>query len=251
MLDKRIRRALFDLANKVHCQQCSSTSLSIVEDARKTKPLSIPSTSRVNVMVLWRRYLFSVVTPWQKIDDDFWDQLMAQPLWKQLMAESYNRSPSVAQLRNMMKACGSRSPAKKAHAIHEALRKDLSFWTSMSAAVNRALKTGNERAFELEAVAAVSALKGCGVGPKVARLMLIYPDRPGCRPLCQNIVPIDQRWINYLTGYGCDLSGYNLKSKKMYLQLEDKIVAAAAEAGLTGVEADRLVFSGVQAFLAA
>jgi hypothetical protein len=79
-------------------------------------------------------------------------------------------------------------------------------------------------------------LAGCGVAPKIARLLLL-----GAREITQ-VIPIDSRWQSALRGVGCDVTPSDLANERRYRDVEDELCEASYRLGVRPVDADGVGF---------
>lgn len=84
--------------------------------------------------------------------------------------------------------------------------------------------------------------RGMGVGPKVARLMMIWDPQTGSMGSAyRRVIPLDRRWINALRQQGEDIT-CNLGREASYRHVEAQICRAAEHVGMLPFLADGAVF---------
>ena len=80
-------------------------------------------------------------------------------------------------------------------------------------------------------------LAGCGVAPKVARLLLLL----GAQEITQ-IIPIDSRWLNALEKAGHAIDTGDLARERTYRPIEDALCDVSYKLGVRPTDADGIPF---------
>jgi hypothetical protein len=202
-----------------------------------------PQHTAPNAAGWWLRYCHSVLTSMQRIDEGFWDAFYADTDWLALVhAGAQDPRPPVAAIQNMLRQHGVRRHRDKGAWIFRAW--DELDVDAMASAGEQAIHEGaTNRESELLLVdSLLHECGGMGVGPKVARLMMIWePERATMGLPFRHVIPLDRRWINALESHGV-LIEQNLSYEEQYRVVENEICAAAYDAGLAPFEADGAVF---------
>lgn len=194
----------------------------------------------------WRRYCHAVVTSQQPIRPGFWEALEDDADWQALVEAGPDAvRPDATHLQALLQRHGIRRHLDKGRWIHRAWN-ELDVDALARASVSAMVGGGTTRERELEVVA--SLLWECfrmGVGPKVARLMMIWDAGEGTMGgAFRRVVPLDRRWINALAEEGVDIEA-RLYSERDYRRVEEEICRAADHAGYLPFLADGAVFGWI------
>lgn len=191
----------------------------------------------------WQRYCFSVITSQQRITDGFWAGVHEDEEWSAVAyAGANDPRPTVEALQEILLRHGVRRHLDKGRWIHRAWE-DLDVDVIAQAGEDATTEGTTSRASELQVVASLlRECRGLGVGPKVARLMMIWNPELGTMGVSfRHVIPLDRRWINALREEGVDIEP-NLSNEASYRAVEDEICSAAVDAGLLPFLADGAVF---------
>src|SRR5581483_423003 len=103
------------------------------------------------------------------------------------------------------------------------------------------------RGVEVQVAARIQeVLPRLGVGPKIARLMMIWnPARDDEHGEFFNVIPIDSRWKGKLQEAGADIQSCNLSSEQAYCSIEEDICRACFDLGISPRHADGAVFGWI------
>jgi hypothetical protein len=87
--------------------------------------------------------------------------------------------------------------------------------------------------------------RGCGVGPKIARLMMIWSLENGIGAFgsaYRHVVPLDSRWLNEFRRLGVHIPREELGNEHSYRRVEQAVCDACYELDVLPFEADGAVF---------
>ncbi len=194
----------------------------------------------------WIRYCFSALTSIQPITDTFWNGLYEDEEWMAFVhAGEHDQPPAEADLRDLLRRHCVRRHVDKASWLLRAWN-EFDFPTLAQFGVDTIAEGASSRESELALVVHIYELladcRKLGVGPKVARLMMIWDPEAGTMGSAFKwVIPLDRRWINALRREGVDISP-NLSREVSYRGVEEEICAAAEAAGMLPFLADGAVF---------
>lgn len=207
-------------------------------------------TANIDYNNLWKRYCFSMITSQQKISELFWTQVFQDKIWQKISRIYPKKKPQLDLVKNTLHRLKIRFADNKAQQICNAWDRD---FKSIAEATNIILShNANQsyslyiRLYELELIDIILRnLSGCGTGPKIARLMMLWNPENGMGLEFQHIIPIDSRWLNSLKKAGVNPSLLNVSTEKKYRQVEDDLVEASYELNIFPFEADGIIFGWI------
>lgn len=227
--------------------------LDTVQDYQRKRPrVTPPSTRKIpSKTQVWRRYCFSMITRQQRISNSFWNRVFLDRTWRTI-SESYpKKRPHFRVVQDTLHHLNIRFADSKARQICNA-------WDRDFATISKTMRTvlshhhdrgysNNCRSAELEVAHLMQViLSGCGVGPKIARLMMLWDPANGMGLDFRYVIPIDSRWVNCLIEAGVDPSLLNISTENRYRRVETHLVTAAYELGIFPCEADGIIFGWIR-----
>jgi len=223
--------------------------LSVIEKSRKIRKTR-KDTSKIDYNNVWKRYCFSMITSQQKINKLFWTQVFQDKNWQKISGMYPKKKPPLDFVKNTLHHLKIRFADNKAQQICNAWDRD---FTIIAEEINMALSHNVSqsysfyiRLYELELIDIILRnLSGCGIGPKIARLMMLWDPENGMGLDVQHIIPIDSRWLNSLEKAGINSSLLNVSTEKKYRQVEDSLVEASYELNIFPFEADGIIFGWI------
>jgi hypothetical protein len=171
-----------------------------------------------------------------------WDGLGADRAWHALRRGGPSECPSASALAALLRKHNVRFPAQKAKRIRRATDRDFG---GLAAEVRRTFANVHDRRASRDrrrreeiriAVLLQEELAGCGVAPKIARLLVM-----GAREITQ-LIPIDSRWMNALAEAGHTVTPAELARETAYREIEDVLCDASYELGVRPADADGVPF---------
>lgn len=191
----------------------------------------------------WQRYLTAMITAQQRSSEEFWKGINADPRWRALRNGGARNCPRESTLVRILADNRVRFPQQKAERLRLGASKD---FERIAAAARLVLRerhdTGARRAARRTAEVELAELiqhelRGCGVAPKVSRLMMKLPDGD-----FEHVVPIDSRWQAALDTAGATVDPASLAKESTYRAIEDQIVRAAYALRVEPMLADGAIF---------
>jgi len=211
----------------------------------------VPSQRRTpTALELWRHFIKSMITSQQLINADLWNRLENDPRWRTLRAGGPGACPSERAIATLFKEQRIRFPKQKAHRIRLARSRDFAGIALLSRSVLREAHDRRSRPEKLRAaevnlaVALQEELAGCGVAPKIARLLMRFTGE------FEHVIPVDSRWKNALDAVGVTVEQADFARENTYVIIENELARAAYDLGVSPVHADGAVFGWVQASIA-
>lgn len=180
----------------------------------------------------------------------FWNELRGDGRWTAFL-DGKGR-PTDRTVARLLGDYGVRHADKKARCLMKAWRFNHQF-ADLAGLMQDTLRSVHDagappttrRVAELVVASRVqSVLAGCNVGPKVARLMLLWnpgTDQRDPASFCQ-VIPLDSKWQAELTELGADLTSVNLNNEASYREVEDVLCEACFAAGVAPGLLDAHVF---------
>lgn len=196
-----------------------------------------------------------MITVQQRVNKAFTDRLDRDPTWLALTASEYRNRPPVAVLSDMFERVGVRFGATRTGQIREAWNRGFEnlAWqirTILRANHDQRAPAPKLRQVELEVARIIQyELYGCNVGPKVARLMMIWGHNDILGEDFRHVVPVDSRWLTALAAGATSAVAIDpraLAREDRYREIEDEICRAAYDLDVLPFEADKAVFRGSQ-----
>ena len=168
---------------------------------------------------------------------------MEDPDWTRIShASEDDVSPGESAIDEILLRHGIRNHRTKAKWIHQAWT-EIEFKELVSRATS-VLTPGPEspRVRELRMVDTIlRECHGFGVGPKVARLMMIWIPEAGRGLDFRHVIPLDNRWIRALRERGVEIQG-SLWNERGYREIEEEVCRAAYDLNILPFLADSAVF---------
>ena len=173
---------------------------------------------------------------------DVWERLGEDPAWHALRGHGPRGCPSESRIASFLKRQGIRFPAQKALRIRRAVERD---FDGLAKEIRRTFANVHDRRVSRErrrqeelrlAVLLQEELAGCGVAPKVARLLMT-----GAREITQ-VIPIDSRWLNALEKAGHAIGTADLAHERTYRPIEDVLCEVSYKLGVRPTDADGVPF---------
>jgi hypothetical protein len=195
---------------------------------------------------LWRRYVSSMITSQQRITPDLWRLLDADERWRALQAGGPRACPQERSLVRLLRDHGLRFPTQKARRIRLGASRDFGGLADLARSILREAhdRTRHRRTLRREelrlACAVQEELAGCGVAPKIARLILVLTGT------FEHVIPIDSRWMAALESAGADVGRIAVAREATYQIVEEQIVSAAYDLGVLPVFADGAIFGWLE-----
>lgn len=219
--------------------------LSKIRAHQRTFPRSEAPRSRRHptAKAFWARYLTSMITAQQRSSEVFWQGINADARWRALRNGGARNCPRESTLVRILSENRVRFPQQKAERLRLGASKD---FEQIAAAARLVLRERHDagarraarRAAEVELAELIQhQLRGCGVAPKVARLMMKLPDGD-----FEHVVPIDSRWQGALESVGSAIEPASLAKESTYRAIEDQIVRAAYALRVEPLLADGAIF---------
>lgn len=239
-----IKEMLSAEAEDIHAFMAAYPTLPPMGGGRKA-----PSVSQ-----LWRSYCESVVTIRTRVSPTFQDEILEDDEFlEDLFGNQRTNMPAHDVLHRHLADKGIVDAIKKAGYIRAAWNRDWD-WLAKEIRVtmrdhhDKSESMRNLRQQELRLARMLQdELHGCGVGPKISRLMLRSSLGGYDSPLCHTI-PLDTRWQNVLKDNGVQFVKNVFSNEKTYTQLEDAICSAAMDMGFPPSVADFMVFGEIRRF---
>lgn len=191
---------------------------------------------------VWRRYLSSMITSMTRSTNELWDGLRADAEWNALRKGGPRECPSRPTIERFLRGHGIRFPAQKAARIRSSIDRDFEgLAIEMRQTFAQVHDRRRDRVARREAEVRLSVLiqeelKGCGVAPKIARLLIMGATE------VQQVIPIDSRWMSALDKAGYELNAAALANEKLYRPIEDVLCEASYRLGVTPATADGVPF---------
>lgn len=209
-----------------------------------THPMPSPPERRSwpTANFVWSRYVTSMITAQTRSSRPLWDGLRADPAWRALRSGGPQQCPNGTRLASLLKSHGIRFPVQKATRIRRAVDRD---FDGLAAEIRTTFarihdrRVGRDRRRDEEVRLSVllqDELAGCGVAPKIARLLIM-----GATEITQ-VIPIDSRWQNALAEAGYAISVGELAREDKYRALEDVLCEVSYELGVRPTDADGIPF---------
>jgi hypothetical protein len=191
---------------------------------------------------VWQRYLLSVVTAMTSAEG-LWDRLQQDEKgWQGLVGGGPSNIPSARRIEKILRTNKVRFPAQKAARIHESRKREfdciaLYMRVAFADVHDKKKSVLDRRSMELDLAAMIQdELAGCGVAPKIARLMMY-----GCEETAQ-VIPVDSRWQSALAERGVEVTPADLTNEQRYRRVEDAIVDACRLLRVRPKDADGIAF---------
>jgi len=191
---------------------------------------------------MWKRFVTAMVTSQTRITASFWERLNEHEEWRGLVRANGRQLPTRSSLERCFRETGIRFPRQKAERLKTS--RNVSF-EELASATRGMLASTHDRGASWKARRQAEVriaelveqrLRGAGVAPKIARLMLTGTGD------CHHLVPIDSRWLATLARLGVVVSPQQLSRESGYRLVEDQIVRAAHELRVHPVLADGIAF---------
>ena len=195
---------------------------------------------------LWSEYARAMITSQQRSTPEGSLALRRDKKWQNVRLSGATSCPSAPVLERILRSHSIRFPHQKAARMVQAAERDFEALASLSREVlldnhDRGARRGRLRREELRvAVAIQEELRGCGVAPKIARLMM------GLVGEFEHVVPLDSRWMSALERAGAAVDRGAFARESTYRIIEDEIVAAAYDLRVLPLFADGAVFGWIE-----
>ena len=194
---------------------------------------------------VWRRYVSAMITSQQRDSVELWRRLGVDRRWMDLRTRGPHACPSEAGVERLLRDNAIRFPRQKAERMCQGAGRDFEALARVGREVLRSAhdvgaRREQHRAAEVRfAEALQDELGGCGVAPKIARLMMIL-----LGPF-QHVVPLDSRWQSALEREGAQVDRGGFSREATYRVFEDEIAEAAYDLRVLPVFADGAVFGWI------
>lgn len=192
-----------------------------------------------------------MITRQQRITAEFWRKIHSDADWRGLEESTEESPPSELYPNELLSRLGVRAPSIKAAQIRKAWNRDWQALASLGAKAFAELAAQRDnssgcRDIETRLASRIQVeLRGCGVGPKISRLMMIWKPHFGMGSVYRHVIPLDSRWQAALVKSGAALPSGVLLQETGYRAVEDEVCRAAYEIGIPPFIADGAVFGWI------
>lgn len=194
---------------------------------------------------VWRRYCSAMITSQTRDTPELWKGLAEDERWMSLRERGPAGCPTERALASILRDHGIRFPSQKARRLRRAADRDFNGLASLLRGSLRETRdrkraAGARREEEVRLACALQQeLKGCGVAPKIARLILVLLRE------FDHVVPIDSRWQSALEGAGANVRSGAFAREATYVEVEHEIARAAYDLGVLPAVADGAIFGWI------
>jgi hypothetical protein len=194
---------------------------------------------------VWKKYCAAMITSQTRDTPELWAGLRADERWMQLRAAGPSLCPNERSLARLLGDHPIRFPSQKARRLRRAADRD---FEGLADLLRSGLRETHDRRQRREAMrreevrlacALQEELGGCGVAPKIARLILVLLTE------FHHVIPVDSRWQGALEGAGASVPAGAFARESSYVLIEEQIARASYELGVLPAVADGAIFGWI------